>query len=342
VAASDCFISVVAPVHNDSAIVESFIREVMAVLQEHYMNYELVLIDDGSEDETVATITALLSQYRCIRLIRLSRRFGEEIAVSAALDSAIGDFVVMMRPNFDPPALIPKMVQHARNGAGIVFGVRNSRSDEPLLVRMGAALFYWYCKKIVKINILRGSTLFRVLSRQAVNAVMQIKDRHRYLRHLSSHVGFASQSFPYEPISRDGNTPTRSFLDALNLAINIVIKYSRHPLRFVSWFGVLASLVNMLYTGFVIYSYLFGDDIAEGWTTLSLQTAVLFFFVFLILTVLSEYIGHIFVELETRPLYYVLEERTSSVLISDQARKNVVTDPVGDDLVRASIVDTRR
>ena len=321
----------VAPVYNDSTIIEDFIAEVTTVLQKNYSNYELVLIDDGSEDDTVAKITVLLGKYKCIRLIRLSRRFGEEIAISAGLNSVIGDFTVVMLPNSDPPQLIPKIVDQARNGAGIIFGIRNNRSGYSFLMRIGSSIFHWYCKRILKLTLPKGSTQFRVLGRQAVNAIVQIKDRYRYLRVVSSHIGYATQSFVYEPINRKGISQRIGFLEAASIAVNIIIKTSRHPLRFVSWFGIIASMVNMLYTGFVIYSYIFGDNIAEGWTTLSLQSSIMFFFIFLILTVLSEYIGHILVESEDRPLYYVLEEKNSSVLIVDQERKNVVSDSVIDE-----------
>jgi glycosyltransferase involved in cell wall biosynthesis len=307
----------------------------METLEENFTNYELVLVDDGSDDDTVAKVTDLLGRYRCIRLVRLSRQFGEEIALSAALDSAIGDFVVLMLPNSDPPRLIPETVQQARSGKGVLFGVRRNREGENLIARMGAMLFYWYCDRVLKINLPKNSTQFRVLSRQAVNAIMQIKVRHRYMRTLIADIGFGTETFTYEPVNRRGGKPNKkSLVKNISLGINVIINVSRHPLRLVSWLGVLAGGVNLLYVGFVTYSYLFGKHIAPGWTTLSLQTAVMFFFVFLILTVLSEYIGHILIESENRPLYYVHEERNSSVLLADQERKNVVRSSVGEEYLK--------
>jgi polyisoprenyl-phosphate glycosyltransferase len=240
----DCFVSVLAPVSNDSRIIEDFVAEVMAVLQENFANYELVLVDDGSNDDTVMKVTELLKRYQCIRLIRLSRKFGEEIALSAALDSAIGDFVVLMRPNWDPPQLIPEIVQKAREGTGILFGIRNNREGDGMIIRAGAWLFYLYCEKVLKINLPKNSTQFRVLSRQAVNAIMQIKVRHRYLRTLIAHIGFNTGNFIYRPINRSGRTQTRNLLKVVNLGINIIVNASRHPLRAVSWFGVIAGVLN--------------------------------------------------------------------------------------------------
>lgn len=341
-AVSECFVSVVAPVYNDSTIVENFIAAVMTVLQKNYSDYELVLVDDGSEDDTVAIITAMLGRYKCIRLIRLSRKFGEEIAISAGLDSVIGDFTVIMLANSDPPQLIPQIIDLARKkGAAIVFGICDNRSSYTLLTRIGSYLFHCYCKWFLKLNLPKGSTQYRVLSRPAVNAIVQIKDRNRYLRVVSSHIGYATQSFVYEAINRKGIPKRMGFLDAASIAINIIIRTSKHPLRLVSWFGITASMINLIYTGFIIYSFVFGDYIAEGWVTLSLQSSVMFFFVFLILTVLSEYIGLIFVESEHRPLYYVLEERNSSVLVVDPERKNVVTNSVIDESASPVINNSR-
>ena len=110
------------------------------------------------------------------------------------------------------------------------------------------------------------------------------------------------------------------------MAADMIVTSSRHPLRFASWLGVVASIVNILYAAYVIGIYFFKDSVAEGWTTLSMQNALMFFFVFMIMTVTSEYIGHILVETIDRPLYYVLEERTSSVLISNEERKNVISE----------------
>jgi dolichol-phosphate mannosyltransferase len=324
--AADCFVSVIAPLRNDSTVIDSFIKEIITVLKKNYTNYELVLVDDGSEDDTVKNVTSLLGQYECIRLIRLSRKFGTEIAIASGLDSVIGDFVVVMLPDSDPPELIPEMVRQARSGQDVVFGIRRDRAGETLWMRGGARLFYWGTKKFFGIDLPKDATHFRVLSRQVVNAVTQIKDKNRYLRLLSASVGYANQSFLYQPIQRHEKPRPKGFLESINMAIGIIVTHSIHPLRFVSTIGLLASVLNFLYVGYIIIVYLFKEQVAEGWTTLSLQTAGMFFFVFLILTVLSEYVGRILDESKERPLYYILEERNSSVLLADQDRRNVVND----------------
>jgi dolichol-phosphate mannosyltransferase len=326
--ASDCFVSVVAPLSNDGEIVEAFVAETLAVLGANYANYELTLVDDGSTDDTVERVKALLPRERCIRLIRLSRRFGQEIAISAGLDTVIGDFVVVMLPDSDPPGLIPRMVEQSRGGSGIVFGIRASREGEPWLLRAGTSLFYDLCNRVLDLGLPRNSTHFRVLSRQAVNAVIQIKDRFRYLRTLSAYVGYDNQSFVYETISRRARRQRKSLWEAVNLAISIIVANSVQPLRLVSWLGVLISGMNLLYIGYIILIYLFKPNVAEGWTTESLQSATMFFFLFLILAAICEYLGRLLGESRDRPLYFVMAEHNSSVLMVDAERRNVVGESV--------------
>lgn len=327
-ALSDCFVSVVAPLHNDCDIIAAFIEEISGVVQRNYAHYEIVLVDDGSTDDTAAKVCELLGQYECIRLIRLSRRFGYETAILAGLESVIGDFVAVMMPDSDPPELVPSIIETARQGAGMVTGVRSSRKGQSLLMRMGAALFYWYCNRFLKMSIPRNSTYYRVLTRQVVNAIIRIKDRMRSLRIYAAYVGFPNATFDYEPMSRRGASRNRTFLESVRLAVGTVVANSTHPLRVVSVMGIVISGLNGLYAGYVLLAKFFADEIAAGWAGLSLQSAAMFFFLFLALAVLCEYVGRILGESGDRPLYYVLEEHKSSVLLDEDARKNVVTESV--------------
>ena len=330
-ARSDCFVSVVAPLRDDASIVAAFVEDTVEVLRRHYTNYELVLVDDGSTDDTAQVVARLLPTVECLRFIRLSRSFGEEIAITAGLDAVIGDFVVVMLPNSDPPELIPTLVQRVRAGSGIAFGVRTERTGESALMRAGARFWYWYARRFLRLNLPKNSSQFRALSRQAVNAIVQIRDRYRYLRILSGDVGYAPAGVPYAPMVRNPSRRERSFFERVAVSADIIVANSPHPLRFVTFLGVLASLLNVLYIGYVIAIYLLRHGrVAEGWTTLSLQNAGMFFFVFLILTVMSEYVGHILVEARDRPLYHVLEERDSPVRLANTERRNVVTESAVD------------
>ena len=281
---TDRFVSVVAPLHNDADIVESYIRDTVPLLRDNYTNYELVLVDDGSRDETASIATGLLSEY----------------------------------------ALIPELVNRCIEGTDVVFGVRRTRSGESWLVRKAAAFFYWYCRKLLKLDLPQNSTQFRCLSRQAVNAITQIKDSYRYLRLFSSYVGYARQQFQYDPMNRGGKYRPRGFFQSINQAIALIIENSSHPLRLVSWIGLLAATGNLLYVIYIFAVYFLKDSVSEGWTTLSLQNAAQFFLIALILTALCEYTGRMLNRLRDRPLYYLMEERNSSVLLVDNQRRNIV------------------
>ena len=320
----DKFVSVIAPVRNEEKIVVSFIKDALAILKERYTNYELVIIDDGSEDNTPSLVTDLLREHEGIRYQRLSREFGEEVAISAGLDTAIGDYVVVMLPYMDPPVCIPEMVQRSIDGVDVVFGVRTSRAHEGLISRFFVRLFYSYCKRFLKLGLVEDSTHFRCLSRQAVNAITQIKDSYRYLRLFSSYVGYESQRFEYEPVYREGQVRKRGFAQSASYAVSLVLENSSHPLRFVSWMGLIAAAGNLVYGVYIFGIYFFMEDVSEGWTTLSLQSAAEFFFLSLIMTALCEYMGRMLNRLQARPLYYIKEEKNSSVLLIDRDRMNVV------------------
>jgi glycosyltransferase involved in cell wall biosynthesis len=323
---SDCFVSVVAPLWNDADIVEGYIDDVIGVLKREYVNYELVLVDDGSTDDTAAKVTQALKTHECARLILLSRSFGRETALSAGLDSVIGDFIVVMLPDRDPPELIPQIVEQCRTGVGVVFGVRTSRAGDPLLRRIGTRIFYWYFNRMLKIELPRNSTDFRVFSRQALNAMIRIKDQFRYLRTFTAYVGYGSQSFTYSFAHRRTPPRRKSLWEAIRTAISMTVANSTLPLRWVSLLALGLSIVSGLYAAYVLLVRLFDANVVPGWATLSLQTSVMFLILFLILSMLCEYVGRLLAEVTDRPLYYVLEERNSSVMIADEERKNVVED----------------
>jgi glycosyltransferase involved in cell wall biosynthesis len=324
---SDVFVSVVAPLRDDAEVLEAFVPELLGVLEAAYANFEVVLVDDGSRDRTRTVVERLLAAHKCLRYVRLSRRFGEEVAISAGLDSVIGDFTVVMRPAVDPPAAIPAMVARARAGHGVVFGVSRTRPPEPWWARAGSALFWWFARRVLDVEVPASSTTFQVLSRQAVNALTRFKDKRRSLRLLSTLVG-ESEEVEYEPLARRAPR-VRGFGESVQLAIDIAVSSSTRPLRIVSALGLVASTLNLLYAVYVVAIYLFKPHVQEGWTTTSLQLSGMFFLLFAIVTVLSEYIGRVLEESRDRPLYHVAEERNSNVLVADADRRNVVRESVG-------------
>jgi dolichol-phosphate mannosyltransferase len=328
VPASDVFVSVVAPLEDDADVLPDFVREVMEVLEGAYANFELVLVNDGSRDRTPAVVDGLLKQHRCLRYLRLSRRFGREVAIAAGLDTVIGDYTVVMIPESDPPALVPELVRRARAGRGVVYGRIEGAAKEPLWSRAGAAVFWSIARRVLGIEAPRGATYFQALSRQAVNALTRIREKYRSLRLLTTIAGYEAEAVPYAPLARRRAPKSRGFFESVSLAIGIVVSQSTAPLRIVSGLGLFASALNLAYMLYVLAIYFLKSHVQEGWTTTSLQVSGMFFLLFLILSVLSEYVGRVLEETRDRPLYHLLEERTSNVMVADAERRNVVKESV--------------
>ncbi len=323
-AASDVFVSVVAPLHDDADVLVPFVDETVHVLDGSYANFELVLVDDGSRDGTAAVVGELLARHRCVRYLRLARHYGREAAIAAGLDSVIGDFTVVMLPATDPPALIPTMVTRAREGLGVALGVCERPEGEAGWSAAGSRWFWSLGRRFLDLKVPEGASYFQCLSRSAVNALTRIKDKYRSIRLLAAALGSVGEVVPYVPIRRREETRGRGLLESLDLAAGITVSQSTRPLRFVSLLGVAASFLNLLYMGYVVAIFLFKEHVAEGWTTTSLQLSGMFFLLFLIMAVLSEYVGRVLEESRDRPLYHVVEERNSNVMVRDAERRNVV------------------
>jgi glycosyltransferase involved in cell wall biosynthesis len=311
----ESLISIVAPLESDRPeAVEAFIEEAVAMLRGLVTHYEIILVDDGAPDETVAAVRTLLERHDFLRFLRLSRHFGEETAIGAGLDLAIGDYVIVMMPNMDPPALIPEFFERARH-TDIVYGVRLHRKNEPLWYRAGARLFYWYINAVVKAGIPEDSTQYRCMSRQVVNAIGQIRGPDQYLRLLTSYIGFRKEGLPYAPINRTGAPTVRPKREAVHLARALVMDHSTHPLRTVIWSGVVIAVLNAL-------AVMLGGRANQD--PAAVHGALSFLVLAFMIALIGEYVGGLSRRLRDRPAYYVREEHTSSVLLREE-RKNVVS-----------------
>lgn len=321
---SNYLVSIVVPLRDDADILEAFCGELVQVVRSHWQNYEVVLVDDGSRDGTRAVVEDLLRRNECLRYLRLSRPFGVEIAISAGLDTVIGDVVVVMQPEFDPPDMVPKFVEEARRTNGIVFGVRATDRRESTTYAIGRRLFNASLRRLLRIDIPDRATLFLAMTRQAMNAVGQIKDKARAVRLLGNFVGFPRVFLDYRPTDRRVEPRRQGLREGIERGVGLIVTNSTQPLRSMSFVAVVLSVSNFLYVLYIVSIYVFKSRVAEGWTTLSLQQAVMFAFLFAILAVLCEYVGRLLEETRDRPLYFVAEERLSSVMIRDEERRNVV------------------
>lgn len=321
-------ISIVVPLDEDSHLLDEIVTEVDQVIGKAYRFFEIVLVDDGSTDGTASAVQPLLKKIQRIRYLRLSRKFGRDVALSAGIESAIGDFVVTLDPRTDPVGIIPEMIGVCRKTGGIVHGLAENSARRSFLRESIGGIFRTYCRKHIGVDIKRGVSDLRVLSRQAVNALLQVREQSRYLRVLTLTLGYHHEFFPYQLTPRKGGGREPGWTSEIATAIDLLAANTRHPLRLVTVTGLLGAFLNLLYAGYVVAIYLIKPNVAAGWTTLSLQQSGMFFFVCLILAVLSEYVGTILGEVRSRPLYFIAHEATSSVLLEDTVQSSIVKESV--------------
>jgi glycosyltransferase involved in cell wall biosynthesis len=323
-ARADLLVSVVMPLHEDAAILAEVVKETSALLTAAYTHHEIVLVAETTDLATLKVAEVLLKELPCIRLLQLSRDFGRATAILAGLETSIGDYVVTLVPETDPPAQIVDMVSRCRELDGTVNGVdARGMSGGPL--RLGLKkIFHSFMRRAMKVELLPGSTDFHVFSRRMVNALMQFREGARNLRLLTSTVGYRTAAFAYTPLSRTRRSSRKGFFEELNQGIEMIVAHSIHPLRWVSWLGLFAGALNLLYMLYAVAVYVFKKDVAPGWTTLSLQNGAMFFLIFSILAVLSEYVGRVLESAQGRPLYFIGDEKNSSVLLMETERRNIV------------------
>lgn len=321
---STTVISIVVPLDRDGAILDDFVTELDRELSTSHRFWEVLLVDDGSSDGTPSVVQPLLKRIGRVRYLRLSRPFGREVALSAGIESAIGDFVVTIDPRMDPVAVIAPMIEACRQSGGIVHGVATNPPSRSAPREWAGSLFRRYCRKHLGVEIKRGVSDLRAMSRQAVNALLQVREQSRYLRVLTLTLGYQHDFFSYEVTPRPGYPRSTAMGPEIATAIDLLAANTRHPLRLVTAVGLLGAILNLLYAAYVVAIFLMKPSVAEGWTTLSLQLSGMFFCLCLILAVLSEYVGSILGEVRSRPLYFISQEANSSVLLEDTVQSSIV------------------
>jgi len=322
-------LSVVAIVRNDAQTLDPFVAKTIQVLSENKLEYELILVDDGSIDETPLIIGQILKRYECVRVLRLSRVHGNDIAITAGLDSSIGDYAIVMIAASDPPERVPSFLAKARENFDIVIGTNPSRKRS-LLGRLARKAYFQLFHRLTAFELPEHAATMRLFNRETLNALTRIRQKTVHSRLLGCAIGFRTTTVPYTPASTSASAQRRSWRNILEEAVSLLVVNSPAPLRLVSGVGALAALANVLYMFYVVSVPLWKDQVAEGWTTLSLQMSLMFLLLFSTLVILSEYLVHTFEEVKDRPLYHVIDEKNSSTALSDAKKRNVYSQPTDD------------
>ena len=300
-------LTAVAPIYNEHESVEELHRRLAAAL-EPLGPYEIVLVDDGSTDGSWEAMQGLAAADDRLRLLRLSRNFGHQIALTAGLDAARGDAVVLIDGDLqDPPELIPELVARWREGYDVVYAVREQREGESRLRLLAISAFYRLFRRMAATDIPANTGDFRLLSRRAVDALARMPERARYLRGMTSWIGFRQTGVPYRRDARYAGTSKYPFGKLWRLASDGITSFSVAPIRLVTRIGAVMLVFCVGVLAWTLYVRFFTDNAPQGWTSLLAVVLLLGGMQMLGIGIVGQYIARIFEETKQRPLYFVSE-----------------------------------
>jgi dolichol-phosphate mannosyltransferase len=309
-------LSVVAPIYNEEGTVEEFYTRVCAALDG--LRFELVLVDDGSGDSSAEILDRIADGDPRVRVISLSRNFGHQTALTAGLDHACGDAVVMLDADLqDPPELIPRMLDRWRAGCDVVYAVRQEREGESRFKLATARWFYKLFDKLAQVDLEHNSGDFRLLDRLALNALLSMRERNRFLRGMTVWVGYTQAAVPYNRDSRYAGETKYTLSKMLKFSLDAISSFSHRPLQLATLLGFLISTLAFIAIPVVVglrlaHSYL------PGFGTLTIAVLLLGGIQLIAIGITGEYVGRIYDEVKGRPLYLVRARRNIPAAPADE------------------------
>ena len=304
-------LSVVAPCFNEAEVIERFYLELKATLDGLAgLDHEILVVDDGSTDDTLAVLNRLSRVDRKLVPLSLSRNFGQAIALSAGLDAARGSAVVLMDCDLQhPPDLIPRMVSLWREGNDIVSTVRRSSEGTSWFKRVTSATFYWVLNHISETPIEPGGADFCLLSKRVRDSIVEMPERHRFLRGLISWVGFKRSLLPFEAPERAAGTTKYSYRKMVAMAIDATFAFSVAPIRILIRIGPIIAFLGFLYLTYILLSHWLGAGLVPGWGSLISVVLILGGLQIMFLGIVGEYLARVFEQAKGRPLYLLKQDR---------------------------------
>jgi glycosyltransferase involved in cell wall biosynthesis len=298
-------ISCILPAFNEGQSLPALLGELSDELRQHFARWEIIVVNDGSSDDTEIAMAPWLKG-RGVRYVSLSRNFGKEAALTAGLDRATGDLVLLMDADLQhPPALIPDMLRAWRAGADMVYTVRATRGDESFLKKLGTRLFYRVVNAGSAVPIPANAGDFRLLDRCVVDALKSLPERNRFMKGLYAWVGYRTAAVPYEPNERFAGDSSFSMRGLSRLAITGVTAFTNAPLRLWSAVGATIAVGALLGGAWIVIEHFTkGADVA-GFATLAVSAMFFSGVQLLSIGILGEYVGRIFDEVKQRPVYLV-------------------------------------
>lgn len=302
---SEIILSVVVPMYNEEAVVLESYQRLKRVLDETGESYEIVFVNDGSRDHTVPIIEKICEKDPKIKFIDFSRNFGHQIAITAGMDYASGQAIVVIDGDLqDPPEVIPKMMAKWRDGYDVVYGKRKERMGETFFKKLTAKLFYRFLKKMTDFDIPVDTGDFRLIDRKVCDALKQVNEKNRYIRGLISWLGFKQTGVEFTRDKRFAGETKYPLKKMIKFAFDAITSFSYKPLKLASYVGILLSIFSFIYLLVVLIQKLIGNTVA-GWASILAVNLLFNGIVLMILGIIGEYVGRIYDEAKNRPLYVV-------------------------------------
>jgi polyisoprenyl-phosphate glycosyltransferase len=300
-------LSVVAPMFNEAGLVELFHERVTAALEG--VPFELVIVDDASRDGTGALLDRIADTDPRVRVLHLARNFGHQAALTAGLEHARGDAVVMLDGDLqDPPELIPEMLEHWSQGSEVVYGVRRLREGESRFKLTSARWFYRLFSRLTRLELEENSGDFRLLGRQALDALLAMPERNRFLRGMTVWIGFTQTSVPYDRDARYSGETKFTLGRMMRFSLDAVSSFSWLPLQIATVLGFLFSAIAFLGLPLVVIARI-ADIYVPGVSSVLFAVLLLGGIQLITVGIIGEYVGRIYDEVKRRPLYVVSERR---------------------------------
>jgi dolichol-phosphate mannosyltransferase len=311
-------LSVVIPCYNEAAGIYETHRRIADVCRRCVSEaYELVLVNDGSTDSTWNLIAAIAAGDRHVVAVNLSRNYGHQLALSAGLQLSRGERVLIIDADLqDPPELLAKMMERMDDGYDVVYGTRIKRQGETAFKKASARAFYRVLERLVEIKIPTDAGDFRLMSRRAVDILNNMPEHHRFIRGMVSWIGLRQAALPYERAARFAGETKYPFSKMVGLAIVAITGFSVRPLRIAAHLGFYFSLATFVLMGYIIINYFSGHNIT-GWTSLALIILAASSVQLIVIGVMGEYMGQIYIESKRRPLFLIQDIISSGEPVKD-------------------------
>jgi len=300
--------SIVIPIFNEEKTLPALHDRITKSLSSLDQPYEVLLVDDGSSDQSFQLMREIHQQDPRFKIIRLSRNFGHQVAISAGMDSATGDALLLMDGDLqDPPELIPEMIKLWKEGSQVVYTVKKSRKENPIK-RVAFKAFYRLIRSLSSVDIPMEAGNFSLVDRRVVDVLRSMPERSRYLSGMRAWVGFKQSAVPYDREARYAGEPRMSINRLVRLALDGIFSFSDAPLRLAIYLGLLTACGAFAGGLYVLYAKLFTNQAILGWASTILSILFVGGMILLTLGVIGEYISRIYEEVKKRPLYVVQEK----------------------------------